>query len=158
MEMEQLLQRISNTFYYSDGKLLYKGGFRQPVDKESGWVSWNGYRMVSFEGKHYKAHRIIFALHYGYFPKLVDHIDQNKLNNRIENLREASRSVNAFNSKKRATNSSGMTGVGFRKDRNKWRAFMTLDNVRHHIGTFETQEEALIARLDFERNKRKEIQ
>lgn len=151
METALLLQRINDLFYYDNGKLLNKGSRCRVAGKESGWIRENGYKMVSIGGKHYREHRIIFAMHYNYFPLLIDHIDQNKLNNNIKNLRDATRSLNGLNAKLRITNKSGKCGIFFDKNRNKWRAYIKIDKTYIHGGRFDSKEEAIVARLNLER-------
>lgn len=147
METENFLQRISDTFYYVDGKLCNKGTKYRPIDKESGWINHSGYKMISFEGKQYKTHRIIFAMHYGYFPYLIDHIDRNKINNVISNLRESTKSENARNTGIKATNTSGFTGVSFDSFRNKWKAYYrTESGERILLGRYNRKEDAVESR------------
>jgi predicted lipoprotein len=73
---------------------------------------------------------------------MLDHIDGNPLNNRIENLRIASRETNLHNSKRRSDNTSGVKGVCFHKQTRKWRARVALNGVRHSLGAFDTLEQA----------------
>lgn len=85
-------------FQYLDGKLLIKKCYRKnKIGSEAGHCGNNGYWVVNFNDDQYLAHRIIFFIHHGYLPELIDHIDRDKLNNRIENLRECTRSQNALN-------------------------------------------------------------
>ncbi len=67
----------------------------------------DGYRVVQIKGVNWKQHRIIFFLHYGYLPELIDHKDRNKANNAPDNLREATKTVNAYNTDNRKDNSTG---------------------------------------------------
>lgn len=84
---------------YEDGKLFWKKHFfRSLVGKEAGYFN-NGYRYVRFKNKSYCSHRIIWFLIYGEFPKLIDHINGNRSDNRLENLRSCSYSMNSQNSK-----------------------------------------------------------
>ena len=80
-----------------------------------------------------------------------DHVDGNKLDNRRSNLRACS---NANNLKNRvnlpSNNTSGIIGVRFRKDRNKWYAELQVDGVTHRLGSYVTREEAIKARLEGE--------
>ena len=76
-------------------------------------------------------------------PKIeVDHINQNKLDNRKSNLRLCSHSQNGINKYKQSNNSSGFKGVCFNKRRQKFMAFINKDKKRTYIGYFETAEEA----------------
>lgn len=75
-----------------------------------------GYNVVMVDGKRYKSHRLVWFYNFGVFPKeQIDHIDGNKSNNRLGNLREVSGSRNAKNQKMFSTNSSGITGVSVQK-------------------------------------------
>lgn len=74
----------------------------------------------------------------------IDHINNNPLDNRKENLRICSRAENCRNMRKPKNNSSGYRGVSFEKRRNKYRAYITLDNKQIHLGQFNTAIEAAI--------------
>lgn len=69
------------------------------------------YYLTGFAGKLYQNHRIIFFLNFGYCPEIIDHIDGNPQNNRIDNLRESTRSQNNCNSRINSNNSSGYKGI-----------------------------------------------
>lgn len=149
-----LLQRLCDKFYYSEGKLLYRGGPRNPEGEEPGWVGGTGYRMVSLDRKkQLKTHRVIFALHHGYFPDLIDHIDRNKLNNKIENLRDVNHQINALNSNLRKDSTSLFTGVTYKKEKKRWKAYIKEDYVQKHLGYFDTKEQAVEARANYMKGK-----
>jgi hypothetical protein len=76
----------------------------------------------------------------------VDHIDNNKTNNDISNLRWCSYSQNNMNKKRKITNKSGITGVNFDKKSKKWRARIVMDYHEYFLGRFEKIEDAIIAR------------
>lgn len=138
METGQLLQKISKTFWYDNGVLRYRGAPYQQKDKIAGWVKPDtGYHCVSLEGKQYKTHRLIFLLLKGYLPALIDHVNRNKLDNRIENLREATKRENMLNS-----NHSEKGGVCFDSSRGKWRAYLKKEGKQFFLGRFDTREEA----------------
>lgn len=103
----------------------------------------NGYSAVRISGKSVPVHRLISNPSPG---EVVDHINQNKKDNRRENLRNTNKSVNAFNAKIRTTNTSGITGVRCRKDTNRWTAEIKKNYVKIALGCFETKEEAIAAR------------
>ena len=111
----------------------------------------NGYMMVSLakdnkDTKH-RVHRLV-ALCYLENPenkKDVDHIDGNRKNNHVSNLRWATRSENLRNSFLRSDNKSGHKGVDWCESRNKWRACIRLNSKHTHLGYFETKEEAAAA-------------
>jgi hypothetical protein len=79
--------------------------------------------------------------------KCVDHIDGNTTNNNLTNLRWATVTENAQNSKKRSDNTSGVKGITFSKYHKKWHARIYIDKIKIHIGYFETLEEAKQARI-----------
>lgn len=88
--------------------------------------------------KYYYLHRLIWLYHKGYDAKLVDHIDRDVTNNKIENLREATAVQSSCN--RSEANSSGYRGVD--KYNNRWRAKIRYDNKYIHIGYFDTPEDA----------------
>ena len=80
--------------------------------KEAGDVKSNGYKYVGLNGKRYLVHHIVYAMHHGEWPsEQIDHIDGNRINNKIENLRIAPQSINAKNQKLRENNKTGCMGV-----------------------------------------------
>lgn len=107
-----------------------------------------GYRRVRIAGKHYYEHRLVWLWHHGRFPRILDHIDRDRSNNRIENLRECHESQNAANTGPHSHNTSGYRGVYFDIDRMKWiaRIRFTRNGVRHRyrIGRYDTAEMAAL--------------
>ena len=105
------------------------------------------YYRLWFFGKQYRAHRIVWLLLNGDWPKsCIDHIDRNTLNNRIQNLRECTRGENKQNEKIRKDNKSGYKGVYFHKQSEKWRSVISLNKKRISLGLFESPEKARDAR------------
>ena len=80
---------------------------------------------------------------------VVDHINHNRLDNRISNLRICTRQENCMNSGKRY-NSSGVTGVTWAQNRNRWHARIVINGKQKHLGYFKTKEEAIEARRQAE--------
>lgn len=112
----------------------------------------NGYRVGTILKKRRKAHRVAWALHYGEWPSdEIDHINGVKDDNRIENLRNVSRTENNQNHKKRSTNKSGVMGVERWEQTKKWRVRITVSGLRKHIGYFDCIGQAIKARLEAER-------
>lgn len=116
----------------------------KPGDKVGG-LGKNGYLMTCINSKRYYNHRIIFMMNFGYLPKFIDHIDNNKTNNNPENLREASSSENNRNTKLKTTNTSGVKGVSWSIYEKKWRARITVDGKEKSIGYFLDLEKARLA-------------
>lgn len=103
----------------------------------------NGYSAVRVNGKEIAVHRFISKPS---GAEVVDHINRNKKDNRSINLRNTNKSVNAFNCDRRKTNKSGVTGVWWRKDTNRWSAEIKKDGKKISLGCFGSFEEAVIAR------------
>ena len=100
------------------------------------------------------AHRVAFLLYHGHYPvwpNSVDHINHDGCDNRIENLREVTAKEQAMNTRLSKLNTSGVKGVSFLKDRNKWRASANIDGKKTNLGTFATMNEAVAARLKIEK-------
>lgn len=95
---------------------------------------------VDFFGVRYQVTHIIWVLYYGKWPdEFVDHKDHNRRNNRITNLREATRAQNGWN---RIENNPNGKGVTYRAANNSWQAQIQSDNEKLHLGFFSTKEEA----------------
>lgn len=97
----------------------------------------NGYNSITIDQTKYPAHRLAWLYEYGEFPTgLIDHINQTKKNNRIENLRICDKSQNAANSKIRSDNKSGYKGVSWNKRDQKWEAYATHKSKKFNLGCF----------------------
>jgi len=105
-----------------------------------------GYYYTQIDYKRYFNHRIIFLWHHGYLPDIIDHIDRCTTNNRIENLRPANKSQNNQNSGLQSNNTTGVRGLTFSKQKNKFRLSIKLNGKVKHLGFFDTIEEAKIVR------------
>ena len=77
----------------------------------------------------------------------VDHIDNDKSNNKIANLRWATHSQNSQNKSMMSNNTSGVKGVIWDKSSNKWRARITIDGIKVHLGYFKNLEDAKQVRI-----------
>jgi hypothetical protein len=105
------------------------------------------YWHMHVDGKRFVGHRLAWMYVYGEPPKEdLDHINQNKLDNRIENLREATRRQNMQNVTLHKHNSSGFKGVAWHSLRKKWRAYIFNGYKQTHLGLFETLDQAVQAR------------
>ena len=110
----------------------------------------DGYKTGSLLGHPVVAHRIIFALKHNYWPEFVDHISGNRTDNRIENLREATRQINGRNAKKPVHNTSGCVGVSWNNRDKRWTAYITVDRKRKSLGNFVDKNSAIFCRKHHE--------
>jgi hypothetical protein len=105
----------------------------------------SGYIMLNMKGVLYRGHRIAWLLHYGEWPSLeVDHRDQVRHNNWINNLRDITHQENHRNETLSKNNTSGITGVYL--DRGKWVARIMVDGRAKHLGRFQRKCDAALAR------------
>ena len=112
---------LHSLFEYKEGKLYRKSNIANTkIGDEAGWIGNKGYRIIGIDYKDVSAHKLIFMMHHGYIPKYIDHINGNRNDNKIENLREASCSENNYNQKTSIKNTSGCKNVSWNKARNKW--------------------------------------
>src|SRR6476646_2701107 len=99
-----------------------------------------GRLVVSADGKILKVHRIVWAMVYGSWPNEIDHINGDPSDNRICNLREASRSQQMHNTKRPATNKSGYKGVSFCRETQRWQAHIRAKGRSIRLGRFDSPE------------------
>lgn len=105
-----------------------------------------GYKCGGIHCKIYKAHRVAWAIYHGKWPEeFIDHINMVRDDNRIINLREATRSENGFNREKQSNNSSGLKGVHWSKKYGKWVAKAKVMGKTHYFGFHDTKEQAIEA-------------
>lgn len=109
----------------------------------AGAVMLNGYIAIGIKPKKYLAHRLAWFYHYGEWPeKMLDHVNGNKSDNRICNLRPCDKSKNACNSKLQINNKSGVKGVCWHKAMKKWHVQLRFEGKQHNLGFFDSLEEA----------------
>ena len=140
--MEPTLQDIKELFVYSNGDLYWKifpDNSRKSFVK-AGTNHSSGYRVVKIYGKRYRVHRIIFMMCHGYISKYIDHIDGNRLNNRIENLRECNHNENMHNRKISSNNKSGIKGIIWHKTAKKWWPQIMVNSKRINLGKYDDLE------------------
>jgi hypothetical protein len=136
-------ERVREVFSYNPdtGDLTWRvtTSPRRPSGAVAGFVATNGYRRTGIDNRRYAVHRLVWLYVYGAWPSdQIDHIDGNRLNNRLANLREATASQNQWNSKQRG---NGLRGVRLRR-RGCWQARICVHRKTHHLGSFATPEEA----------------
>jgi hypothetical protein len=106
-----------------------------------------GYRRIGIEGTLYQAHRLVWLYTHGCFPpEQMDHINHDRADNRLVNLRCVSNAENRRNAALKRGNTSGFTGVCWQKKRGKWEARVGVMGKTLRLGYFNTKEEAIAAR------------
>lgn len=147
------LQWFHEHFEYSPetGSLKWKVRLgRAKQWSEVGSKNASGYINLVINGRQFYAHRVIFAMMTGRWPKEIDHVDGDKSNNRWCNLRECTRSQNNWNRDTYAQNTSGVVGVSPRTKYGDWQVAIRVSNSRIFLGYFKSFEEAVIARKNAE--------
>ena len=138
MRNEIAQSRLHELFDYKDGQLLWKVSTKHSKVK-IGDVAGNDngrYIRVRIDKKTYTLHRLIFCYHHGYCPEIVDHIDNNKSNNNICNLREATKPQNMFNSKLSITSTTKVKNVVYVKANNNYRVMLRIDGKKKSFGCY----------------------
>lgn len=124
---------------------------RNKAGDEAGRINSQGYRCVSVNYIKIRIHRLVWMMHYGSWPDgEVDHIDHQKTNNRISNLRLVTHHENTKNTSKSKANTSGKTGVSFDKLNKKWESYISSGGKKIKLGRFDTVELAVEARKSAE--------
>lgn len=111
-----------------------------------------GYVNGHILGQCYRAHRIAWAMTYGQWPsRQIDHINGDRSDNRIQNLRDVAHQTNGQNQKKPVTNTSGVCGVCWHRGARKWQARIRVNDRHIYLGVFDSMEEAVRVRKIAER-------
>lgn len=132
--------------YDGNGKFFHKvNKGKGRVGERAGHLGNRGYRVLTLNKKTYLDHRVIFFIHNGFLPEVIDHINNDPLDNRIENLRACSVEENCWNAMLSKSNNSGFKGVGWHSASKKWRARLKMRGEEIHIGMFDDLNEAVKA-------------
>lgn len=134
--------------YREDGHLWWvKNRVKGPktVGKRFGCINY-GYVKGKIFQRGYTEHTLIWLYHYGVWPKdQIDHINGNRSDNRLENLREATNQQNQFNTGGRRNSTSTYKGVSWHRETQKWQAKISIDRKQYYLGIFNTEQEAVKA-------------
>jgi hypothetical protein len=125
------------------GRLLWKPRPRVFAGQPAGCANANGYVRIRLNQSNYWAHRLVWYWHSGNWPKEeIDHINGRRDDNRIENLRTASRPENRQNTISKKQRKGGLAGASFCSYTNRWRATIAKNGKKVSLGRFDTAEEA----------------
>lgn len=143
VSIEELRQEVE---LREDGEMFWKVG-KQRIKKGSpafATTTSDGYKKGMFRGVRLLAHRVVWALHHGHWPdNWLDHINRNRSDNRIENLREVDAALSNHNRKVRTNRYIGVTKSVHGK---RFIAQIQHNGKHHYIGLFELEEDAARAR------------
>jgi hypothetical protein len=136
---------LHSVFKYENGQLYWIGN-RQGAKKDKPISSkvGHGYLGCMLDGKHYLLHRLIYLYVHGHMPDGdVDHINGNRSDNRIENLRVVTKKGNQQNMRKAySTSKSGLLGAFYKQKTKKWHSSICVSGKRFYLGTFNSPDEA----------------
>jgi hypothetical protein len=131
-------ERLKELFTYKDGQFIDRK--RNAVKTIVPITSCQRYCRIVIDKKAYRFHRMVFLYHKGYLPKIIDHIDNDRANNRIENLRDVTQQQNCLNRIAHKNNKSGYKNVHWAKAMNKWCVLVNILKKRKVIGYFDDVE------------------
>ena len=124
----------------------------QKSGEEAGSITSSGYLQFKHQRKTWPMHRIIYKMVHGVDCDRIDHENHNRLDNRLENLKNVDNTGNLQNRSMFSNNTSGVMGVSFIISRQKWQATICHNNVNINLGRFKTKEEAISVRKQAELN------
>ena len=147
-------QEVRTVFAYTpeNGLLLWNiDTCKTKTGDVAGGLS-NGYIQVKYKQRKYMVHRIIWCYVHGDWPKqMIDHIDGDRSNNRIENLRDVSNAKNQYNRHRlNKNNSTGHMGIIYRKRGDAYIVQITVLGAKKYIGYYKTLFDAIVARQSAE--------
>jgi len=152
-QVEKVLtqERLKDVLHYNPETGIFTWrqslGGRVKCGGIAGSTNTAGYIQIAIDKKKYFAHRLAFLYMEGYIPEnQVDHINRVRNDNSWCNLREVSQSCNMRNTSVCSNNISGVTGISWNKDRNKWRATIRTSGINKQLGNFKSFDDAVKAR------------
>jgi hypothetical protein len=138
---------LKELFDYKNNKLIWKTRplkLKHLIGKVAGCIHHSGYRIIKINDVIYPSHRLVWVYHYGSIDEnlQIDHINGNKDDNSIENLRLVTSQENCFNRSKLKSK-----GYSWNKNSNKWQASIWLEGAAKYLGSFANEQDARNAYL-----------
>lgn len=142
----ELRKRLHELFSYDETAGVFRRKLKRGAGargRVAGCINGEGYRVIGVDRVTYSAHRLVFVYMFGRWPlDIVDHINRNPDDNRLSNLREATRFENLRNQGAHKDNRSGYKGVSFSKSEKRWVARIMVNRKAIRLGSFKTAEDA----------------
>lgn len=147
MKQHKWHKEIKDILRYENGKLYWikRKSNRVKIGDEAGSIDSHGYTQLKIDGKSRLAHQIIWLMFNDKLPEQLDHINRIRTDNRIENLRPATNMTNQHNAGIRKDNTSGYTGITFKKSTGQWNVRIQTAGERYNIGTYDDLTNAIDA-------------
>ena len=146
MKNIEYYEKLSERIYFKDSMPYYKCDIAGAAKAGSlaGYMNTNGYRIIKSTingiGKKIYVHRLLWFMTHGELPRLLDHINRDRADNRIENLRKVSWSQN--NRNRKVLGKSKYMGVGYQARDKAWISNIRVDGKRVYLGFFKDEIEA----------------
>jgi poly-D-alanine transfer protein DltD len=143
LDGENLAKRFNEAFKYRNGELYWKintNKSKNLVGKKAGCKSSGSYGTVNLDGNAYCMHKVIFCMHHGYMPTVVDHINNVKDDHRIENLRAANHVTNNYNKTVQSNNKLGIKNVCYSTQNKKYLVQLTQNRKKIYSQMFDDLE------------------
>jgi len=118
-----LTKRFNEAFEYRNGELYWKimtNPSKKLIGKKAGCKSSGAYGVVNLDKQSYSIHKVIFCMHHGFMPPIVDHINGDKSDHKIENLRAATHQSNNWNRVTQSNNKLGLKNISWHKQNQKY--------------------------------------
>lgn len=138
---------LLEVFEYREGNLYWKVALstKTKIGSLAGSLTPDGYKKVGLNKKDYQIHRLVWMMHHGAIPDVIDHVNGDRLDNRIENLRSATIAENVRNSRLSRNNKSGAKGVFWCNTYKLWAGKVRMNRRDYHAGRYENLEDCIEA-------------
>lgn len=147
--------KLNEIFYMDGSDLRWKTPSSNRVKRGDivGFIDDKGYRATTIDSVKTKVHRVVWEMHNGKIPNgmMIDHINHNRIDNRIDNLRVVRCIDNKRNSTMQSNNTTGITGVYWCKTYKKWKAAIGVNGKQVSLGYFDNFNDAVNRRKKAEK-------